>query len=112
LTGYWRLPLESDVLAKLSVGRYLAGDVGATLDLSRRFDSGVLVGAFATVTDVSANDYGEGSFTKGIYISIPLDLMMTKPTVRSSTVSWIPLTRDGGQMLNRRYHLYDMIGNK
>ncbi|TXH64842.1 MAG: hypothetical protein E6Q86_02225 [Tolumonas sp.] len=29
-----------------------------------------------------------------------------------SPVSWIPLTRDGGQMLNRRYHLYDMIGNK
>lgn len=111
LTGYWRLPLESGVLAKLSVGRYLAGDVGATLDLSRRFDSGVLVGAFATVTDVSADEYGEGSFTKGIYISIPLDLMMTQPTVRSSTVSWIPLTRDGGQMLNRRYHLYDMLSD-
>ena len=40
--------------------------LGATAD-SRHFDSGVIVGAFATVTDVSANDYGEGSFTKGIY---------------------------------------------
>lgn len=108
LTGYWRLPLQSDVFAKVSVGRYLAKDYGATVDLSRRFDSGVIVGAFATVTDVSANDYGEGSFTKGVYVSIPLDLMLAKPTVRSATISWIPLTRDGGQMLNRRYHLYDI----
>ncbi|WP_320153616.1 YjbH domain-containing protein [uncultured Tolumonas sp.] len=108
LTAYWHLPLDSDVLAKVSVGRYLAKDYGTTIDLSRRFDSGVIVGAFATVTNVSATAYGEGSFTKGVYVSIPLDLMLAKPTVRSSTISWIPLTRDGGQMLNRRYHLYDV----
>jgi hypothetical protein len=71
----------------------MAKDYGATVDLSRRFDSGVIVGAFATVTDVSANDYGEGSFTKGVYVSIPLDLMLAKPTVRSATISWIPLRR-------------------
>lgn len=108
LTAYWHLPLDSDVLAKVSVGRYLAKDYGTTIDLSRRFDSGVVVGAFATVTNVSATAYGEGSFTKGVYVSIPLDLMLAKPTVRSSTISWIPLTRDGGQMLNRRYNLYDV----
>lgn len=108
LTVYWHLPLDSDVLAKVSVGRYLAKDYGTTIDLSRRFDSGVIVGAFATVTNVSATAYGEGSFTKGVYVSIPLDLMLAKPTVRSSTISWIPLTRDGGQMLNRRYNLYDV----
>ncbi len=108
LTGYWRLPVQSDVLVKVSVGRYLAGDYGSTIDLSRRFDSGVIAGAFASFTDVSANSYGEGSFTKGVYISIPMDLMLSKPTVRTNTINWIPLTRDGGQMLYRRYHLYDV----
>src|SRR5690606_35852427 len=47
-TGFW------DILAKGSAGRYLAGDYGATLDLSRRFANGVTVGAWATRTNVSA----------------------------------------------------------
>lgn len=108
LTGYWHLPTEANVVAKVSVGRYLAGDYGATFDLSRRFDSGIVVGAFATVTDVSSSAYGEGSFTKGVYFSIPLDLLLTRATVKSTTISWVPLTRDGGQMLDRKYHLYDL----
>lgn len=108
LTGYWHLPTEANVVAKVSVGRYLAGDYGTTVDLSRRFDSGIVVGAFATVTDVSSSAYGEGSFTKGVYFSIPLDLILTRATVKSTTVSWVPLTRDGGQMLDRKYHLYDL----
>lgn len=109
VTGYWQLPVESHVLAKISVGRYLAGDYGTTIDFSRRFDSGVVVGAYATLTNVSSTAYGEGSFTKGIYFTIPLDLLLVNPTVQKSTVSWVPLTRDGGQMLNRRYHLYDVV---
>ena len=36
----------------LRAGRYLAGDWGATVELGRRFDSGIEVGAFATFTDV------------------------------------------------------------
>ncbi|MDU8421091.1 YjbH domain-containing protein, partial [Pseudomonas syringae] len=64
-----------DVLVKMSVGQYLAKDKGGTLDLSKRFDSGVTVGAYATLTNVSKQEYGEGSFTKGFYISVPLDLL-------------------------------------
>jgi hypothetical protein len=108
LTGYWHLPTEANVVAKVSVGRYLAGDYGTTVDLSRQFDSGVVIGAFATLTNVSSSAYGEGSFTKGVYFTIPLDLVLTRATVKSTTISWVPLTRDGGQMLDRKYHLYDL----
>ena len=95
-------------MAKISVGRYLAGDYGTTIDLSRRFDSGIIAGAFATFTNVSAEEYGEGSFTKGFYFTIPFDLMLVKPTTRQGSISWIPLTRVGGQMLSRRYGLYTL----
>lgn len=108
VTTYWQLPFINKGLAKVSVGRYLAGDTGVTLDISRQFDSGIIAGAYATKTNVSASDYGEGSFTKGFYISIPLDLMLVHPTVRTSTVSWVPLTRDGGQKLGKRFALYDL----
>lgn len=108
MTFYWDIPNSNRVLAKISIGKYLAGDKGLTLDLSKEFDSGIIAGAFATKTNVSASDYGEGSFTKGFYISIPLDLMVVHPTVKRSTISWVPLTRDGGQMLERRFSLYDL----
>lgn len=108
LTGYWQLPYIDDVTAKVSLGRYLAGDVGTTVDLSKRFDSGIIMGAYATFTDVSADEYGEGSFTKGIYITIPFDLMLIHPTTSKGTVGWVPLTRDGGQMLSRSHTLYNL----
>lgn len=112
VTGYWNLPYVDNTLLKLSVGRYLAKDVGATVDLSRKFDSGVVAGAFATFTNVSADEYGEGSFTKGFYITIPFDLLLVKPTTSTGSVSWIPLTRDGGQMLGKRYGLYTLTNYK
>lgn len=42
LTTYWETGFK-DILAKVSVGRYLAQDWGLTLDLSRRFASGVRI---------------------------------------------------------------------
>ncbi|MFM5150853.1 YjbH domain-containing protein [Aeromonas hydrophila] len=108
VTGYWQFPFLEGVTAKVAVGRYLAGDVGATFDFSKRFDSGIVMGAYATLTDVSADEYGEGSFTKGIYVTIPFDLMLIRPTTSKGTIGWVPLTRDGGQMLNRSQSLYDL----
>lgn len=102
-----------DVLARVGVGRYLAGDYGGTLDFSRRFDSGVRLGAYATYTTASANgNYGEGGFDKGIYISIPLDTFFTKSTQNTLGFQWSPLTRDGGAQLHRRYSLYGLTSDR
>ncbi len=108
VTAYWQLPFMSNVTAKVAVGQYLAGDKGATFDLSKRFDSGVILGGYATFTNVSADEYGEGSFTKGIYVTIPFDLMLLKPTTAKGSIGWVPLTRDGGQMLSRKSGLYGL----
>nr|WGN91648.1 putative outer membrane lipoprotein [Aeromonas sobria] len=108
LTGYLQLPYFDNITAKIAVGRYLAGDKGATFDFSKRFDSGVMLGAYATLTNVSSEEYGEGSFTKGIYVTIPFDLMLIHPTTTKGTIGWVPLTRDGGQMLSRKSALYGL----
>ncbi|MGJ7460605.1 YjbH domain-containing protein [Halomonas sp. MA07-2] len=106
LTAYVETGLE-DVLAKVSVGRYLAGDLGTTLDLSREFDSGARVGAWATWTDAD-DDFGEGGFDKGLYVSLPLDAFFTRSSRDHATIAWRPLTRDGGAALTRRYQLYGL----
>ncbi|WP_111414089.1 YjbH domain-containing protein [Billgrantia lactosivorans] len=104
LSGYWETGFE-DILAKASVGRYLAGDLGVTLDLSREFASGVRIGGWATLTD-AGSDFGEGSFDKALYLSIPLDAFFVRSSRDRADIAWQPLTRDGGARLNRRYSLY------
>lgn len=107
-TAYYQPEWFPNTLLRVSAGQYLTEDKGVTVDFSKQFDSGIIVGAFATKTNLSADEYGEGSFTKGFYVSIPFDLMTIKSTHSRAFLSWIPLTRDGGQMLGRKYNLFDV----
>jgi hypothetical protein len=107
VTAYWDTGWHG-VQANVSFGRYLARDVGVTVDVSRRFRNGVTMGAYFTKTNVSSAEYGEGSFDKGIYISFPFDILFTRSTGESGRALWQPLLRDGGAKLNRQYTLYDI----
>jgi membrane-associated phospholipid phosphatase len=106
-TMYWDTGWK-DLQVKLSVGRYLAGDAGGTIDIKRVFSNGVAAGGWATKTNVSAAKFGEGSFDKGLYVTIPFDVMLPKSTPGNGTIVWNPLTRDGGARLNRRFTLDDL----
>ena len=114
MTGHASLYWEGidDINATVRVGRYLAGDVGATLDLSRVFRNGVKMGAFATKTNVSAAQFGEGSFDKGIYVRIPFDVFLIRSSPDYGSFSWHPLSRDGGAMLSRQFSLSDLTGKQ
>lgn len=114
-TLYWQPKFWDafdNTLVQISAGRYLAEDVGVTVDFSKQFASGVIAGVFATKTDMSAEEFGEGSFSKGFYVSIPLDIMTVTPSKNRTTISWLPLQRDGGQMLGRKYSLYGMTDSR
>lgn len=87
---------------KFSVGEYLAGDTGATLDISRSFQNGTKFGIFASSTDVTATQYGEGSFDKGIYFNIPI-------YGNFINYAWRPLTKDPAAKLTRRQTLHDLL---
>lgn len=89
--------------------RYLAGDVGATIDIKRVFPNGVALGAWATKTNVSAQQFGEGSFHhKGIYLNMPFDVFLPRSTGGTASLVWNPLTRDGGAKLYRRFPLSEI----
>ncbi len=107
LTAYWDTGWQ-DLLIKASAGRYLAGDVGVTLDASRVFANGLSMGAYATKTDVPSEQFGEGSFDKGVYVSIPFDVMLPRSSSSTATVTYAPLIRDGGARLDRRYTLHEL----
>ena len=104
---YYRLP--NNFLAQLDAGRYLAGDKGTTLTVSREFANGWRVGAFATKTNVSAAQFGEGSFDKGIFFTIPLNWLNGAPSQTLASVFIRPTQRDGGQKLIVPGRLYDVV---
>ena len=88
--------------AKVSYGEYLAGDEGYTIDVSRSFPNGVRFGFFASFTDVSSEQFGEGAFDKGIYFDIPIFGNLIN-------YSWRPLTKDPGAKLNRKNTLHGLL---
>lgn len=94
---------------QVDVGRFLAGDVGATFTMERQFANGWRVGGFFTLTDVSAEDFGEGSFDKGINLTIPLSWFSGQPTRQSVSTVIRPVQRDGGARLNVSDRLYEQI---
>jgi Bacterial putative lipoprotein (DUF940). len=111
-TFYYSLDRERRVHASLAAGRYLAGDWGATLTLARVFDNGVTMGAWATRTNVSSEEFGEGSFDKGIFVTIPFDHLLPRSVPGRFNLVWNPLVRDGGARLSRPYSLYGMTGER
>lgn len=96
-------------LGQLDVGRYLAGDVGATVSVDRVFANGWRVGAFATVTDVSAEEFGEGGFDKGVRLTIPFNWALGTDTRRGLDLNFRPNGGDGGARLSVDDRLYQSI---
>ncbi|PJL44905.1 YjbH domain-containing protein [Stenotrophomonas maltophilia] len=109
---YYQWGDEHKITSTISAGRYLAKDWGATISVARAFDNGVNMGAYATKTDVSSKDFGEGSFDKGIFISIPFDFLLPRSTRARATFAWNPLYRDGGARLSRSYALYQLTSER
>ena len=69
------------------------------------------VGVFASKTDISRKEFGEGSFDKGFYWWIPVDLFFQD--YRRTSTGWglRPLTRDGAQMVIHGYPLWGVTDN-
>ena len=58
-----------------------------------------MVGLWATRTNVSAEDFGEGSFDKGLFFKIPLNGFLSSSSRSSYATRVRPIQRDGGQYL-------------
>lgn len=111
ITAYWDAGWHG-LEGKLMIGQYLAGDRGATLEVSRRFLNGARMGAWVTKTNVSSTAFGEGSFDKGVFISLPFDAFLTAWSTQRVHLAWQPLIRDGGARLNRSQTLWNLTHSR
>ena len=102
-TGFYGLEAQVDA------GRYLAGDWGATLSVQRIFSNGWAIGGYVTRTDVSEDEFGEGSYDKGILVTIPLRWATPFETRQTISGDVRSLSSDGGAQLNIANRLYPTI---
>lgn len=111
ITGYLSAyySFDNGFHAQVNAGRYLAGDIGATFALDREFDNGWKVGGYFTLTDMPFDEYGEGSFDKGIRITVPTDFFLGNASRREVSTNLASLTRDGGARMNIEGRLYDIV---
>jgi len=111
--GAFHYKLPYDITATVRAGRFLARDEGARLEFKRRFPSGVEIGAWFTKTngkDITSpgtptNPYND----KGVFLSVPLNIMLPSDTQATAGIGLSPWTRDVGQMVASPGDLYDLF---
>ena len=99
---------KSNVLLNIKGGKFLAQDSGLHFDFSRRFKNGTRIGAFFTRTDISKEEYGEGSFDKGFYFFIPIESFFSDYSKGYTGFALRPITRDGGAIMYQSYDLWNV----
>ncbi|QDQ25712.1 phosphatase PAP2 family protein [Chitinimonas arctica] len=109
---HYRIPSQG-ITATVRAGRFLARDEGARFEMSRRFQSGVEVGAWYTVTNghdiTSPGTPSKPYRDKGIFMTVPLNIMLTRDTAATGSYGLSPWTRDVGQMVNSPGDIYSHV---
>ena len=105
ISFYYHEP-KTNILFRMKGGRFLAQDSGISLEFTREFYSGFRLGAFFTLTDISTEEFGEGSFDKGFSFYIPLEIFSNSHNSRHFGWGLKPITRDGGATLSHGYNLW------
>jgi len=108
---HYQLPYGVTVTGR--AGRFLAKDEGVRLEFKRRFRSGVEIGAWYTKTngkDITSPGTPSDPYNdKGIFLSIPLNIMLPSDTQALAGFTLSPWTRDVGQMVGSPGDLYELF---
>lgn len=85
---------------------------GVRFEIKRRFRSGIEFGAWYTLTDgndiTSPGSPSDPYYDKGVFMTIPLNTLLTRDSQAKSRLSLAPWTRDVGQMLECPVDLYQL----
>ncbi len=99
------MEFKGGISTQLDVGRYLAGDNGATLSIDKRFANGWSAGIFATKSNA---DVEEDTKT-GFRVTIPLNWIMKTPSRASYDVAFGSTGADAGSRLRADNRLYEKV---
>ena len=103
--------LDGGLTMDVSFNRYLAGDTGLRLEVTRRLDNGLQIGAWLAGSSRSDREFGRsGNLDKGLFVRIPLDGFWPFAAPRETVTTRLAnLLRDSGQRLQLNERLYERI---
>lgn len=107
---YYLLSPKYDTHLGLKIGKFLAGDKGIRVDISRNYKDFTL-GAFATITDsedVFSNSLNKNYIDKGVFIKIPLEALSYKNFKQRTIFNISQYSRDVGHYAKTLNSLYPM----
>ncbi len=109
LNLYYKLLPSLGLDVGLKLGRFLAGDWGGRLDVSRTYKHFTL-GAWYTITDTSIFEasFNDGYRDKGIYIRVPFSVFTDHDSPLKLLYGFRPWGRDSGQTVHQVNSLYPM----
>jgi len=102
---------EINVHLDVKAGRFLAGDKGARVTLSKSIN-GVVLSAWYSFTDTSIfrDSFNSGYHDKGISVDIPIRLFLGRDSKTVYRYALSPWTRDVAQDVDHYHTLFDFIG--
>ncbi|MDW8468731.1 MAG: YjbH domain-containing protein [Burkholderiales bacterium] len=107
--------LAHGVTLTARAGRFLAGDEGVRFEAKRRFRSGIEVGAWYSFTNAkditSPGSPGNPYRDKGVFLTMPLHILLEQDTGARAGFALSPWTRDVGQMVASPGDLYRILEN-
>ncbi len=103
VSGY--LNLGEGYQAQLDLGKYLAGDLGGTLTLTRRFENGWKLGTYLTVTDATS----AGGAEQGLRIEVPMTWLTGQPNRATKPITLQPFIGNAGARLAVDDRLHDLL---
>lgn len=109
---HYRFP-SYGVTATTRVGRFLARDEGVRFELKRRFRSGVELGGWYGWTnekDITTPGSPDDPYRdKGVFVSIPLNALLTRDTQERASMALADYTRDVSQTVTSPTDLYRLL---
>lgn len=111
LKGWYEIP-DTNLTASLKAGRYLAGDIGATLGLSADFRGGARVEGWVTATNLRDRDaWGEAlPLSAGLRLTLPVGGMAKGyiPEGSAARIALEPMGRRAGAAIENPLPLHEL----
>lgn len=109
--AYFRVP-KLDVTLQAQYGRFMAGDVGWLFTGSREYDTGIVIGAWWSLTDTSElSGFSRDYDSKGVFITIPARIFLAHDSPIRYNYAIAPWTRDAAQTPYHWRRIFDLAGD-
>jgi len=104
--AYYTIP-GIDTTLHAQYGRFLAGDIGWRFEVSRKYNTGAILGFWYSYTDTDdLVGFNKGYHDKGVFLSLPAQMFLNRETRMRYDYYIAPWTRDVAATV---YHWQDLF---